>query len=133
MTLMEVLVALAIFGLILSVALSSIGPWIAHGRRIEREAGYWRDAQTAEMTVAEIAAGAVEPDTAFRRMRTRTSCRPSCHGSLHPAGQAVPVLEGLAGGVRSLILETRARSRLSAELLPAFAPLRFAAGEEPTG
>ena len=42
---------------------------------------------------------------------------------------AVLRLEGPAGGVRSLILETRARSRLSAELLPAFAPLRFAAGE----
>ncbi len=62
MTLLEVLVSLAILALVVGVSLSLIGPWLAHGRRLEEEARFWKDRQTAQQIVSELAVGATDLD-----------------------------------------------------------------------
>jgi len=66
MTLVEVLVSLAILAITLSFALSVVGPWLGRGKILEREARFWRDAQTARFVVDEMTTGALNVDDNLR-------------------------------------------------------------------
>lgn len=73
MSMMELLVALTVFGLIAGTALSPIGAWMAQGRARVEEARFWRAAAPAQVLLSELAAGAVEGprEIASDRVRLR--------------------------------------------------------------
>lgn len=129
MSLIEMLVGLAILGLILALALGNLGPWLIAARRTDSEAAFWRGVEPAQLILAELTAGAVDTETQFSLNAAHARFR-----AIAPALSPSPLIVDLrvqdrrnksqAGGQVVLLLATSARPTPSV-LLAGERPLRL--------
>lgn len=121
MTLVEVLVALAILGLMASLVFSNIGGWLAQSRTSMNNAAFWRSTASAQIALTEVVSASIDPETwrlsttqvSFRTLLPRLSSTPlsiTLHIETDDAGSRLRLD---AGAIQSTILT-------------APAPLRFA-------
>jgi hypothetical protein len=130
MTLLEVLVSLAILALVVGISLSLIGPWLKHGRRLEEEARFWKDRQSAEQVVSDLAVGATDLDDNLQLGPDRASFLTfDPHVSPKPASVTLQVQNDSAGGELRLH-EAAGRDTV---LLAGAPRLRLIAGAPATG
>ncbi|KAF0174200.1 MAG: hypothetical protein FD124_1419 [Alphaproteobacteria bacterium] len=124
MTLLELLVALSILGLVMGVTLSSVGPWLRESRRAQEDAAFWRDVTPARLTLTEFTTGAVDtgnPPNFDDHKATWTAYAPR----LAPAPIAVTLdIESRPDGDR-LVVRSDAVEGPATILLAHGPPLRF--------
>jgi prepilin-type N-terminal cleavage/methylation domain-containing protein len=130
MSLIEMLVGLAILGLMLALALSNLGPWLVAARRTDSEAAFWRAVEPARLTLVELTAGAIDTDTRFSLTATHARFR-AVAPDLSPSPLIVDLQvqerrrnNGQAVGQVMLLLSTSARPGPSV-LLAGERPLRL--------
>lgn len=61
MTLVELMTALAILGLIASLVFTDLGPWLVRIRSDNEAASFWRENAPAQLILSELAADAIDP------------------------------------------------------------------------
>lgn len=133
MTLIEVLVSLAILSIVTGLALSMIGPWLGRERRLEAEGRFWRDAETAQLLLGELTAGAVDLQDNLQRGPDAvnfTAYAPRLSPELTHVSIAI---EQRGPRANALVVRTPDLPGGGAVLLDDGAPLRMAdAGAPPT-
>ena len=131
MTLMEMLVGLAILGLVMGFALAVLGPWLLEGRRAEQEAAFERSIEPAQLILAELAAGAVDPDETFSVEASRARLRVYIPRlSSQPFDVDLAIVDA-PDGKRALAV--RSTGLAQANLLESPAPLRFRTTDSAAG
>ena len=130
MTLMELLVALVVLGLISALAFSNIGPWLSQSRASASEASLWRGISSTQLVMGEFAAGAIDP-TARRFDAAHANFR-----ALVPRLSATPVHASFSimreASRSTLSLTVPELSQDASVLIESAAPLRFSDRDDQT-
>lgn len=125
---MEMMVALAILGLVAGSTFSSVGPWLAEARRGGDQALFWRSVPAAQLVLSELAAGAVDDGEEAASIGAQATRFRTYTPRLAPAPfDAELSIEPEAAGAR-LVLRAPMLAAPSV-LLTAPTPLRFTDSE----
>lgn len=124
-TLMELLVALVILGLIAGLVSTSLTPWIALSRHSSEQASFINALASAELTIDELAAGAInaDQDAAITQRRVQFA---TYVPRLSPTPLHIALTIEQRNNASSLVLRVSEIEARPTTLLESHEPLRFA-------